>query len=571
MIRKVIHILPPQFRRRGLGVLFTLLLRTLLNMVGITLLIPVLALALEPDALTGEGWLAMIYTTLGFRSTIQFAWVLAALIVAFIAVKCLLNYLLAKVERRFIFDLYAALSRKLYLRYYTLGLHFIKQHNSAELNRNVNVVCMAFTAGVLKPAALILTEAMLFLLLFAALALYAPWASLLTLGIFIPVAWGYYRLVRQRVIQYGRAENQAQREKFRVVSETFRGYTDIELSNAFPMMLHRFEEATREVVATRSHRADLALLPTMLTEFGLAFGVAMLAAVSLSFGGENSPVLFGLFAVAALRLMPSVRNMMSAWATMRYERYSIDILNDAVNDAACAKPLANTSELPFDHTLTIRDLSFRYPDSEEWLFRDFNLTIHKGDRIGIRGTSGVGKSTLFHLLLGFYTPNSGSIEIDGTPLTPALQRSWLQRIGYVSQNLFLIDGSFAENVALGATGSQIDRKLVEKVLRTAQLGDLLDSLPDGIDTPIGEGGCRLSGGQRQRIGIARALYRKADLLLFDEATSALDDRTEQEINHSIDRLAHENSSLTMLIIAHRESSLTACNRIINLNKQPNHE
>ena len=571
MIRKTIHILPPEFRRRGIGVLFTLLLRTLLNMVGITLLIPVLALVLEPKALTGEGFLAEIYAAMGFRSTTQFAWVLAALIIVTIAAKCLLNFLLAKVERRFIFDLYATLSRRLYLHYHALGLHFIKQHNSAELNRNVNVVCLAFAAGVLKPAAMILTEAMLFVLLFAALAIYAPWASLLTLGVFLPVAWGYYRFVRQRVIEYGREENAAQREKFRIVGESFRGYTDIELADAFPMMLQRFEAATREVVATRSRRADLALLPTMLTEFGLAFGVAMLAAVSLTFGGENSPVLFGLFAVAALRLMPSIRSMMSAWATMRYERYSIDILNDATTEKEEALNCETLSELPFDHTITLRNLSFRYPDSEEWLFRDFNLTIQKGDRLGIRGASGVGKSTLFQLVLGFYTPTEGAIEIDGTPLSPELQRSWLRRIGYVSQNLFLIDGSFAENVALGATGDQIDRALVEEVLRTAQLGELIDSLPEGIDTRVGESGCRLSGGQRQRIGIARALYRKADLLLFDEATSALDDRTEQEINHSINQLADENSSLTMLIIAHRESSLTACNRIINLEKQPNNE
>ena len=570
MLKKILYILPQEFRHRSFVVVLTLFLRTLLNMFGLTLLLPVLALALEPDALIGDGIMARIYTATGVGSTTQFAWLIAATIIVTIALKCIINFLLAKAERRFIYDLYATLSRRLYLYYHACGLHFIKQHNSAELNRNINVVTLAFTAGVLKPAALIISEMMLFVMLFAALAVYSPWAALLTIGVFLPVAWGYYHFVRQRIIRYGQSENQAQREKFRIAGETFRGYADIELADAFPMMLDRFEQATREVVATRSRKADLALLPTMLTEFGVAVGVALLAAVSLTLKGEHSPILFGIFAVAALRLTPSIRGVMSAWATMRYERYSIDILHDATNEVIQVKPSEELPVLPFEQEIAFRDLSFHYPDSEAWLFRNFNLTIRKGECLGIRGSSGAGKSTLFQLLLGFYTPTEGSIEIDGVALTEEVRRRWQQRIGYVSQHLFITDGTFAENVALGATGDAIDRARVEAALQTAQLGELIASLPNGIDTRIGEGGSRLSGGQRQRIGIARALYRNADLLLFDEATSALDSHTEQEINHSITRLANENKALTMLIIAHRESSLEACDRIITLENNNYH-
>ena len=572
-MKRILAILPIPFRRRAVGVAFTLLLRALLNMVGLAMLIPVLAVALEPQSLTGEGWIGDLYRTIGFRSTEQVAWAVAIGIILIIALKCLLNFLLARTERRFIYDLFSTLSRRLYTAYHQQGLPFIKRHNSAILSRNVNVVCLAFTAGVLKPLAAIASEVLLLLLLFGALVVYAPLAALLTLAIFLPATWGYYRFVRRRINRYGEMENRAQREKARIVSETFRGYADIELNGAFPMMLQRFDKAMREVVATRSKEADIGLLPAIVTELGLAVGIALLAALSVSLHHENSQLLFGVFAVAALRLMPAVRALLSAWTTLRYNRYTIDILNDAVtlNDTAAQAITPVETALPFEQTIRIEGLSFRFPDADKALFKGLSLTLRKGECVGFRGASGAGKTTLFNLLLGFFTPTAGTIRIDDTPLTEANRARWQQRVGYVSQSLFLVDGSFAENVALGVPTEEIDRNRVREVLHTAQLGELIDTLPDGVDTPIGECGCRLSGGQRQRIAIARALYRRADVLLFDEATSSLDSRTEQEINQSIARLAAENRSLTMLIIAHRESSLAACDRILTLENQTIHE
>lgn len=565
-MKRTLHILPRPFRRRGVWVAWTLFLRAVLNMVGLAMLLPILAVALDPAALTGEGVMGRIYQTIGFRSVEQFAWCTAAVIILIIALKCLLNFLLARIERRYIYDLYTTLSRRLYMLYHQRGLHYLKGQNSTVLARNVNVVCLSFTAGVLKPAAAIASEAMLLILLFTALALYAPTAALLTVGVFLPASWGYYRFVRGRINRYGEQENRAQREKARIVAETFRGFTDIELNDAFPMMLRRFDRAMKEVVETRSREADIGLLPSIVTELGLAVGVALLAALSVGMGEENSRLIFGVFAVAALRLMPSVRGLMSGWTTIRYNRYAIDILNEAADEEP--QPISDepVAPLPFEQQITLRDLSFRFPDSDEWLFRDLSLSIRKGERIGFRGSSGAGKTTLFNLLLGFYTPTEGTIEIDGVPLTAASRRRWQQRVGYVSQSLFLVDGSFAENVALGIPADAIDRQRVEEALQAAQLGEFVRTLPQGIDTPVGECGCRLSGGQRQRIGIARALYRKADILLFDEATSALDNQTEQEINLSIDRLAAANSALTLLIIAHRESSLASCERIITIEK-----
>ena len=565
-MNEIIGIIPHKFRRRGFGVACTLLLRAGLNFLGLAVLLPVLALALDARSLDGGGQLARIYTALGFTSPRSFALTVCAAVVAVIVLKCLTNLWLARIERNYIYDLYRTLSRRLYIAYHDRGLAFINNSNSSVLARNVNVVCLAFAAGVLRPAAAMIAEAMLFVLLFASLALYTPLAALLSVVIFLPAVWLYYALVRNRINRYGEQENRAQREKSRLVAETFRGYADIELSDAFPGMLRAFDRTMDEVVRTRSREADIGQLPQLFTEIGLAVGMALLAAVS--FGGGQSQLLFGVFAVAALRLMPSVRGIMSGWATIRYNRYTIPILREAaLHEPASAHPGVPTREtLPFEREISVRNLSFRFTEESRELFHGLTLTIRKGERIGIRGASGAGKTTLFNLLLGLYEPTGGEITIDGTPLTAANRRAWQNRIGYVSQNLFIADGSFAANVALGVPDDEIDRGRVAEALEAARLGEFVAGLSKGMDTHVGECGCRLSGGQRQRIGIARALYRQADVLFFDEATSALDSRTEGEINRSIAAIAARNPGLTLLVIAHRETSLEYCDRIITLEK-----
>ena len=577
-MRKTLDILPATFRRRGFGIAASLALRAVLNLAGLAALLPVLALALDPARLD-EGIAGRIGAAAGFASREAFAAAVCVAVVAIVVTKNLLIMGLARIERNYVYDLYRTLSRRLFIAYHDRGLSFVKASGTTALARNVNAVCLAFTAGVLRPAATIVAETMLLLLLAAALALYAPLAALLAAAILLPAGWLYQRLVRERINRYGELENRAQREKARLVAETFRGFADIEVNGAFPALLRAFDRAMERVVDTRRSESAIALLPQMLTETGLAAGLALLAAWGFGTDIAHRQLLFGVFAIAALSLMPSVRSILSAWASMRYNRYTIDILHEALRDAAetsrddaPASDDRHPESLPFEREIALRDLSFRYADGACDILHDFSLTIRKGERIGIRGTSGAGKSTLVNLLTGLYEPTAGCIEIDGTPLTAANRRAWQRRIGYVSQRIFLTEGSLAENVAFGRTAEETDRRRVIEALDAARLREFVDSLPAGIDTPAGECGCRLSGGQRQRIGIARALYRNADLLIFDEATSELDPATEQEVARAIDRIAATRPGLTLLIVAHRERTLEGCDRIVTIGTAaPQHE
>ena len=277
-MNETIGIIPRAFRRRGVWVACTLLLRAGLNFLGLAMLLPVLALVLDPGSLEGGGMLARAYAGLGFASQRSFALAVCAAVVGVIVLKSLLGLWLARVERNYIFALYRTLSRRLLVTYHDRGLPFVKASNSAVLARNVNVVCLAFAAGVLKPAAAIAAEAMLLVLLFGALMWYTPLAALLALAVFLPSIWLYYGLVRNRINRYGELENKAQREKARLVAETFRGYADIEINNAFPMMLRQFDRAMDQVIRTRLRETAIGLLPQTFTEVGLAVGMALLVA-----------------------------------------------------------------------------------------------------------------------------------------------------------------------------------------------------------------------------------------------------------------------------------------------------
>ena len=301
----------------------------------------------------------------------------------------------------------------------------------------------------------------------------------------------------------------------------------------------------------------------MFTEIGVGIGLVTLVIISLGYRGTDIALTFGIFAIAAIRLIPSIKSIMSSWSTIHYNLYTIDTMSEIKREHN-DKPKHDIDRLNFNSTIELRNVSFTFDDATEPTIDNLSLTIRKGERIGIQGSSGIGKTTLFNLILGLYKPTSGTIMIDGIELTEDNIRKWQNSIGYVSQSVFITEGTIAENIAFGCSKDDIDQERINKVIISADLKCFVDSLDRGIDTRIGEQGCRLSGGERQRIGIARALYKGCDILLFDEATSALDNATEQNINHAIERLSAENNTLTIVVIAHRDSSLEYCNRVIKL-------
>ena len=366
--------------------------------------------------------------------------------------------------------------------------------------------------------------------------------------------------LRTRFRKYGEQEQQAKREQAKVVSDTFRGFQELEVNGAFSTQQASFLEGMDKVTRSRVKLDTIMRLPLFLSELSVILGLTILVV----WGSGDVKVLVGIFAVAAFRLLPAMRTLLSGWTQIQNVLCCLDVIEEGLKDMDGSETDFCGKDIVFEKEIRTCGLSYVYPNGEKVL-ENLNVCIQKGEYVGFCGYSGVGKSTLFNLLLGFLKPTAGEIRIDDSVLNPEVQSSWLRKVGYVPQDVFIFHGTLAENIALGC--KEVDRKRVLRVLELVSLGKWLQSLPDGMDTSLGEAGGRLSGGQKQRIGIARALYKNINVLLLDEATSALDNKTEREVNETLSLLKRTYEQLTVLSIAHRESSLAYCDRVITLEKE----
>jgi len=296
-------------------------------------------------------------------------------------------------------------------------------------------------------------------------------------------------------------------------------------------------------------------------------GMTLIAVMAFVFSQKSQGIAdfipaLGALALGAQRLLPAMQQVYSSWSSIKGTQVSLEdtlALLDQPLPGHANSPISE--KLPFRDSIVLKGLSFRYGIELPWVLMDVDLTIPKGSRIGFVGTTGSGKSTLLDIVMGLLQPSDGQIQIDGETVSENNNRRWQAHIAHVPQDIFLADCSVEENIAFGVSKSDIDSKLVLHAANQAQIGDIIESWPKKYQTVVGERGVQLSGGQRQRIGIARALYKKADVIIFDEATSSLDSATEKSVMASIDALSSE---LTMLIIAHRTSTLANCSDIVEL-------
>lgn len=537
-LKRIYRLLLPEERKEGIKVATAVFLTALLDFVGLAALLPVLYHLLEG----GENRQAALWFSL--------------LAIGVVVFKSSLAVIFSRFQNRYLLSLYKRLSFSLFSSYYRKGLLFIREQGSNRLGYEVNYMCFAFSQSMLAPLLRMTGDGLLILLVTTALLIY-DWVTVLVLyASFLPFMGMYVWGVRKQVRKYGEQEQQAKREQAKVVMDTFRGYTELEVSGAFPTQQASFLEGMDKVSQSRVKLDTILRLPLFLSELSVITGLTLLVAL----GSGDIKVLVGIFAVAAFRLLPALRAILTGWTQIQNVSCCLDVLEEGLKNCSLQET-ESAEELPFEEGIEVHELSYTYPGGEK-ILSDFNVSIRKGEYVGFRGYSGVGKSTLFNLLLGLLKPISGKIFIDHRELSSDVQSAWLRKVGYVPQEVFIFHGSLAENIALGC--QETDRNRIMRILQQVSLESWVQTLPEGIDTILGEAGGRLSGGQKQRIGIARALYKKIEILMLDEATSALDNDTEREVNETLRQLKQTYNKLTILSIAHRESSLAYCDRIITI-------
>lgn len=538
-LKRIYRLLLPEERKTGGKVASTIFLTALLDFVGLAALLPILYYLLEG----GQNQQAAMWFCL--------------LAVGVILFKCLLTIGFTRFQNRYLLSLYRRLSFSLFSSYYRRGLLFIREQGSNRLGYEVNSMCFAFSQSILAPLLRMAGDGLLVLWVTIALLVYDYQTVLILYASFLPVMGIYIWGVRKRIRKYGMEEQQAKREQTKIVMDTFRGFAELEVNGAFPTRQATFLERMDKITQSRVKQDTIMKLPLFLSELSVVMGLTILVTTT----SGDVKMLVGVFAVSAFRLLPALRTLLSGWTSIQHALCCLDVIEEGLKDSGENEVIPSSQSISFEREISIRHLSYAYPHGETVL-KDFNLCIRKGEYVGFRGYSGVGKSTLFHLLLGLLKPTEGEIRIDDNVLTPDIQALWLHRVGYVPQEVFVFQGTLAENIALGS--KDVDRIRILQVLEQVSLGKWAQSLPNDINTVLTESGGQLSGGQKQRIGIARALYKEMDVLLLDEATSALDNQTEKEINETLCQLRQIYNKLTILSIAHRESSLTYCDRIITI-------
>lgn len=540
MLKRIYNLLHADERRKVLKMAFTVFFNTMLDFAGLAVLLPVLYYLLED----GERGKAGMFFCL--------------LAIAVILIKSLLQTLFTRYQNNCLLSFYKRLSFSLFSSYYNQGLLFIREHGSNKLGYEINAMCYAFSHSLLAPICRITGDLLLIVLVTVALLIWNGATVLMLFVSFIPLMCFYLFGVRKKVRIYGTEDMNVKREQARIVSDTFRGYVELKVNGAFPTLQRSFLEGIEKINHNRMKLEVLLKLPLFLSELSVVVGLTIL----VLFAQGDVRMLVGVFAVASFRLLPALRAILTGWTQIQNSIYCLDVIENGLNKYE-DEQLAEKQDIHFEKDICLEGIGYKYPNGMQ-ILENFNCQISKGEYVGFCGTSGVGKSTLFNLIIGVIEPNVGEIKIDDIPLTASTRDSWLKKIGYVPQDVFIFNGTLAENIALGF--DKIDYNRINEILKNVCLDQWVATLDEGVNTVLSEAGGKLSGGQKQRIGIARALYKNVSLLLLDEATSALDNVIESEINQTLQQLKEKNKGLTILSIAHRESSLSYCDRIITVNK-----
>lgn len=543
-LRDTYSVIPESYRKKGVLISLSLFLRAVLDFAGVAVFIPVLARVLEK----GDNFMSVLPV--------------AGAALAFIVVKSVAVAGLTRYRSGFVFSLYSTLSETVLKKFMDRGLLFIRQSSSVDLSNKVNAVTMTFVSGVILSLLNVISSVMLLAIILIALFIYEPLPTLALILVIGPFLFFYSFFVRKRVRALGIMENQARKDQVRAVLDLFRGYPEYYVNDALGHQTGIFEDSISKIREVRMKTESYSAVSSGFMEITVMLSVILLVLLSVS-GSWGISMTFGIFALSAMKILPSVRSIVSGWQAVQASEYSTGVLKEIL-DGPTVMVQSPAEPLAFRHGISLRSISFRYDASRPCVFHDFSLEIRKGEYVGIKGRSGAGKTTLFNLLMGFYRPEKGGLYVDDTEITAGRVSSWQSMIGYVPQDVFLTNGTFVENVAFGRSSEDADRDRIRHIFRKVGLWDWISGLPQGMDTLLAEAGNTISGGQKQRIGIARALYKGASVLFFDEATSSVDMKSESEINSFIRELAEEDTALTVIVIAHRPETLASCTRIIDL-------
>ena len=567
IVKKMFSLLGTYERKKEFFVILILILiGTALEMLGIGIIIPVLAFFLGTDIAANYPQYMPILNLMGNPSQKQLIYIGISLMIVLYTIKFIYMILLAYRQGSFTNGIQVDLSRSLLGSYLFKPYLFHLQRNSALIIRNATTE-VAHYAGSVNAMLSLITQILLLIGVTSLLLLIEPLSTFILIFFLGMFGFIFYYLTKTRILQWGIDSQYFNGKIIQYLQQGLGGIKDAKVLGKEEYFLNLFNDINLKKATISRKQYVFDQLPRLWLEILIVFSMSFLVLILLIQGNamKNIVPILGLFGVAAYKLMPSANLLINNIQRIRSKIPSIKILYEEVDQLSLNildSNISNTGSYlnELKHSIEITHVDFSYPEAKSYALRDVSLSIPKGSAVGIIGQSGAGKSTLIDVILGLLPLEKGSVEVDGINIDTNI-RSWQDKIGYVSQTIFLTDDTLRNNIALGVNESEIDYKSLSKAIIDSQLQDYIDQLPLGLETKVGERGVRISGGQRQRIGIARALYNNPDVLLLDEATSSLDIQTEKKV---IDVISGLIGTKTIIIISHRLSAIRNCKNIYKL-------
>ena len=494
----------------------------------------------------------------GYR---RFIVLMCIVLVLIFVLKSLYMFFLIYVQNRFALNRQIEMSRRLFQSYIYKPYEYFFKKNTAELMRNVNGLVASIVQGMLIAGLALLTEYMIISFIVILLLIVDPISTISLMVVLGSVGALYIYVLRHKLDVAAKRQNIFGADMNKQVKEGLGSIKDIKILGREDNFLNHFEKSGRGFARVTAFYNLSHQSPRLLIETIAVSGLVILVVINALRSPDMNASLptIALFGMAAIRIMPSMNRILGHLTSIRFNTVHFNKLYDDLKEAVeLSRNAPNEVEkIKFEDNIKIENMSYRYPQAEELVLENINMTIEKGQAVGLKGESGAGKTTLVDILLGLLPPESGAVLVDDVNINSNMT-GWHKSIGYVPQSISLIDDTVTANVAFGVPKEDIDIERVWESLEIANLKETVEALEQGHETKVGESGVRLSGGQKQRLGIARALYHNPEVLILDEATSSLDNESERIISEAITKIGHTK---TMIIIAHRLNTLEKCDVI----------
>ena len=563
IVKKLRILLDRKQKIAMVGLVFLMVVGAVLETCSIGFLIPVLSAILDMDSLMQIKIVQEIYQFLGLKSNTDFIILMLSILIVLFVVKNLFLQLQHVIQYRFVYKNQYKMAKKMMIHYMKRPYEFYLNADTAMVQRNITSDIINMYALILN-ALQLMSEVFVFLFLVIATFVLQPVMTFVLMVVLSLCLLLVKVLLKPIMSKSGKENRENYAGLLKWIGQSVMGIKEIKIGNREAYFIGEYVDCNRAYISALERYSIFKNIPRLLIETVSVGGMLGYLIVMIALGNsvQSMVPLLGAFGLAVIRLMPSANRISNYLTDIAYFKpFLMGISDNLQSDLAEDKVQMDTltkaeQKLAIKDRVSLKDITYAYPGTDVLIFDHADMEIKIGDAVGIVGSSGAGKSTIVDVLLGLLKLKDGKILADGRDvLAPENYRQWLGNVGYIPQQIFMLDSTIRKNVAFGVPEEEISEERIWEVLKEAQLDEFVKGLPQGLETGIGERGIRLSGGQRQRIGIARALYDDPEILILDEATSALDNDTEAAIMEAINRL---HGKKTLIIIAHRLQTIENC-------------